>query len=127
MSTRPFNPDNLGIRTDLGVHEGAASAAALSQIFEAIEAGEDDFVVVATMDDAEGQVYVQSAPSEGGYVVEHRDGSVERHFGTEVPTHLAAAALVSAWAFGGDDWDAGVAWERVTFDDVEWAEDDDEE
>ncbi|QIK72432.1 hypothetical protein G7070_09335 [Propioniciclava coleopterorum] len=72
----------------------------------------DDFVIVATDD----QVYMQSACREfDAYQLEYRDGSADRHFGTEVATADEVAAAMRGWLAGDDSSYRDLDWEQVTF------------
>lgn len=92
------------------------SEDALLMMFEDLEAGEGAFVIVDDLRDRSGHTYAQAARrDDGSYDVEYRDGGPDRHYGTEVPDHRAAHALLTGWAFGLDGWRGSTTWRRLSF------------
>jgi hypothetical protein len=86
----------------------------LFELFRDIEAGEGTFLIVKRATDPNGQVYAQALRREdGSYVVEHREGDAEHHYGTVVADMRAAHQLLTGWAFGLPDWDQGTSWSTV--------------
>ena len=99
-----------------GSHSSVQDAQELKTILEAQEPA--GFVVVARTN-AEQQ-YIQSAPlSEGRWVVEFQDGSVDAHYGSEVDSLEELQQLMDAWVAGGAaaarSWD-GIEWAKVDLD-----------
>lgn len=92
------------------------SEDALFALLEHMERGEEDYLIVERTSDSTQQTYAQVAPEGNGeYVVEHRDGSPERHFATHVADMRSAHELLTGWAFDVPDWDAGVEWTAGSF------------
>jgi hypothetical protein len=86
----------------------------LLQLLQDIEAGQGTFLIVSKTIDNSGQTYAQTLRCEdGSYVVEHREGTAEKHYGTTVSDLRAAHALLTGWAFERPDWDAGNSWSPV--------------
>ena len=59
------------------------------------------------------ELYIQTAVDGDGYVLEHREGSVERHFQTHVPNASAVVAAFTAFAAGDESWKGAHAWQRI--------------
>ncbi|GAB3940212.1 hypothetical protein GCM10029976_057550 [Kribbella albertanoniae] len=79
-----------------------------------IEAGEGSFLIVDRLADASGQTYAQALRNaDGSYVVEYRDGSADRHYGTVVGDMRSAHRLLTGWAFDVPGWQASARWDRV--------------
>ena len=90
------------------------SSDQLLALLSAVARGDEEFLIVERSSDRSGQTYIQTARPEGDWVVEHRDGSAERHFRTLVADMQAVQGLMTSWASDLDDWRTAVAWERVT-------------
>lgn len=70
----------------------------------------DDFIIVETGE----EMYTQSKRIDADtFLVEYRDGSAERHFGTEVATAGEVAAVIRGWAARDADAYRDLAWSRV--------------
>ncbi|MEU4392913.1 hypothetical protein [Kribbella sp. NPDC023855] len=79
-----------------------------------IENGSGSFLIVERTSDPHKQTYAQAARrDDGSYVVEHREGSAERHYGTEVADMRTAHKLLTGWAFDLPAWDDEVQWTPV--------------
>lgn len=79
-----------------------------------IENGQGGFLIVEMTADATGQTYAQAARGDdGSYVVEHREGSADRHYGTVVADMRAAHQLLTGWAFKLPAWNQNVQWSQV--------------
>jgi hypothetical protein len=90
------------------------SEAALLRLLDDIEAGRGTFLIVNRTSDPSGQTYAQALRREDGrYVVEHREGDAEHHYGTVVADLRSAHALLAGWAFERPGWSDGVAWSPV--------------
>lgn len=75
-----------------------------------IGGGGDRFLVLQRIPDLP-DVYAQVWHRTGGdYTLEHRDGSVERHFQATVDNPEDVIAALTGWARHAPDWDAGPAW-----------------
>ncbi|CAM3490623.1 hypothetical protein NOZE110980_00380 [Nocardioides zeicaulis] len=84
-------------------------------MFEDIEAGHGTFLIVESLVDQSGQTYAQSSRNDDGtYVVEHRDGRPDRHFGTTVADMRIAHGLVTGWAFNLPEWDKSATWTPIS-------------
>ena len=91
------------------------SEDALFMMFEDIDAGESTFLIVESLADQSGQSYAQTSRNgDGTYVVEYRDGSPDRHFGTIAQDMRAAHALVTGWAFRSPAWEQSATWQPVS-------------
>lgn len=90
------------------------SSDQLLALLSAVARGDEEFLIVERSSDRSGQTYIQASRVEGDWVVEHRDGSAERHFRTRVPDMQAVHSLLTSWASDLDDWPTAIAWERVT-------------
>ncbi|HST83129.1 MAG TPA: hypothetical protein VLL08_15450 [Kineosporiaceae bacterium] len=100
-------PENGPVRDD-------PSEDLLFQLLQDIEAGQGTFLIVNKTIDPSGQTYAQALRCEdGSYVVEHREGNAEKHYGTVVPDLRSAHALLVGWAFERPDWDNGSSWSPV--------------
>ena len=83
-------------------------------MFEELEAGKSDFLIVERTADLSRETYAQTIRhDDGSYTVEYRDGSADRHYGTGVPDMRAAHRLITDWAYELPGWDAGLEWDRV--------------
>lgn len=73
------------------------------------------FLIVERTTDPSGQTYAQAYRNEDGtYVVEHRAGSAEAHFKTDVSDMRAAHALLAAWAFDLPYFKHFERWQRIS-------------
>lgn len=90
------------------------TADQLLALLSAVARGDEEFLIVERSSDRSGQTYIQTSRVEGDWVVEHRDGSADRHFRTRVADMQAVQSLLTSWASDLDDWRTAVAWERVT-------------
>ncbi|MBB4134887.1 hypothetical protein [Gordonia humi] len=72
----------------------------------------EDFVIAETGEN----VYIQTKRvADDEYLLEYRDGSPDRHFGTTVSTAEQVAAAVRGWLTGDDSSYRGHHWERIEF------------
>jgi hypothetical protein len=91
------------------------SEDALFIMLEAIEAGEDTYLIVDSLRDSTNQTYVQTSRNDDGtYIVEYRDGGPNSHYGTVAQDMRAAHALITGWAFGVPGWRDSATWEPVS-------------
>lgn len=89
----------------------------LFMLMEDIERGNEKFLVIERLSDTTQQTYIQSARNDDGtYVVEYRDGSPQKHFGTNVGDMRSAHAVITAWAFELPHWSDSATWSQITFD-----------
>ncbi|MDT0202959.1 hypothetical protein [Nocardioides sp. AE5] len=92
------------------------SSDALLMLFEGIEEGTSSYLIVDDLADATGHTYAQTSRNkDGSWVVEHRDGSPDRHFGTTAPDMASAHALIAGWAQQAPGWRESATWEQVSF------------
>jgi hypothetical protein len=86
----------------------------LFELLRDIEDGHGTLLIVERTTDPSGQIYAQVLRREDGrYVVEHREGDAEHHYGTVVLDLRAAHELLTGWAFEIPDWDNGITWSTV--------------
>lgn len=88
----------------------------LLDILSDVERGNELFLVVDRLDDPDRQTYMQTILEGGAFVVEHREGSPDRHFRAVAPSKQEVHAVFMAWVQGDDAWRAGLAWERDPVD-----------
>lgn len=70
----------------------------------------DDFIIVETGE----EMYIQSKRVDADvFLLEYRDGSADRHFGTELTTPDEVAAAIRGWAVGETDAYRGLDWSTV--------------
>lgn len=80
-------------------------------LLEDIEAGEGRFLIIERTTDPSNQTFAQAARNDdGSYVVEHCEGSADRHYGTVAADRRAAHELLSGWAFQIDGWRDQAVW-----------------
>ena len=94
------------------------SADLLFEILSDIERGDELFVVVERLSDRSGQTYMQTIMEGDVFVVEHRDGSPERHFRAAAPGKHEAHSVFTGWAFDLPGWREALGWELATLDQV---------
>jgi hypothetical protein len=86
----------------------------LSMLLQDIEDGRVSFLIVERPADPSGQTYAQvTRRDDGCYIVEHRQGDAERHYGTVVADMRAAHRLLSGWAFDLPGWRDQASWAPV--------------
>lgn len=86
----------------------------LFMLLEDIDHGEGTWVIVERLSDPTQQTYAQVLRvNSDSWVVEHRAGSADTHFGTMVRGLRQAHALLTGWAFDLDGWQQGATWSRV--------------
>ncbi|MFC8076788.1 DUF6891 domain-containing protein [Streptomyces sp. NPDC057307] len=95
------------------------SADRLGELIARIGGVDDQFVTVDRIPDRP-QVFIQVArDSAESYTLEHRDGSADAMFGTELSDAESVTRVMVAWARQEDGWDAGLVWKRVDLPPVE--------
>lgn len=70
------------------------------------------FVVVGRPSGSE-QTYIQVAQEEAGLVLEHREGTAQRHFQAHTTDAALAARVVVDWASRGTEWPTALPWQRI--------------
>lgn len=89
------------------------SADGLGGLVARIGGVDDQFLTVDRIPDRPC-VFIQVArEGSGKYTLEHRDGSPDAMFGTELADAESVARIMVAWARQEPGWDAGVVWEPV--------------
>ena len=110
MTTEP----RLRAQPENGPSRDDPSEDLLLTLLEEIESGSGTFLIVTRTTDPTGQTYAQALRRDDGtYIVEHREGSPEQHYGTAAADLKAAQTLITGWAFERPHWSDGVAWEPV--------------
>jgi hypothetical protein len=88
-------------------HSGLPSEPALS-------ADGSRFFLERTVDQSH-QTYAQVIRADGGgWLLERRDGSTDKHFRVVLPDLRTAHHALTAWAFELPDWWNAAAWEHTT-------------
>ena len=91
------------------------SEDALFVMFQDIEAGRGSYLILDALADTTGQTYAQtSRNTDGSYLVEYRDGTADRHFGTTAEDMRAAHELLVGWAFKVPGWRDAATWTPVS-------------
>jgi hypothetical protein len=86
----------------------------LFMLLEDIEAGEGSFLIVERTTDPSAETYAQALRrDDGSYLVEHREGDADHHYGTTVADMHAAHQLLTGWAFQRPGWSDQVTWSQV--------------
>ncbi|MEI8407379.1 MULTISPECIES: hypothetical protein [unclassified Kribbella] len=86
----------------------------LFELLSDVERGEGNYLIIERTTDASGHTYAQALRCEdGSYVVEHREGSADRHYGTSVADMRAAHQLLTGWAFELPGWNHNTQWTPV--------------
>ena len=79
-----------------------------------VEAGEGTFLIVERTTDPTGHTYAQALRrGDGSYIVEHREGDAEHHYGTVAPDMRSAHRLLTGWAFKLPGWKDRATWSPV--------------
>lgn len=85
-------------------------------LLDEIAGGAGTFLIIERTADPTGQTYAQALRNDdGSYVVEYREGSADRHFGTLATDMRAAHALLSGWAFEVAGWRDQADWKPVRY------------
>ncbi|MFJ8045787.1 DUF6891 domain-containing protein [Kitasatospora sp. NPDC096147] len=105
----------ITVRTADGERLVRPTPEELAALVARIGADGDRFLILQRAPDLP-DVFAQTWHRSGDvYAVEHRDGSVERHFGTLFDDPGAVAAALTGWAREEPGWDAGKEWSRLVF------------
>ncbi len=105
----------IAVRMESGKVWEDPSEDFLFMLFEEVNEGESDWLIIERLSDTSGQTYLQSAKDEDGFVVEYRDGSPDSHFGAYVSDFRKAHEIATGWAFGLPGWSERASWSRVDF------------
>jgi hypothetical protein len=108
---RPAPGEPVGVKAGDGTRLGALTYRRLESIVTGLPPAEPWIVL-----ERDPEVYVQTLRQpDGSFVLEHRDGSAYRHFGTRVSQAHEVLTRMWAWLQGEPDWNADADWERVQF------------
>lgn len=88
----------------------------LLEVLSDIERGGELFLVVDRLADPDRQTYMQTILEGGVFVVEHREGSPDRHFRAVTSSKDEVHAAFVAWAAGDEAWRQVLAWELEPVD-----------
>lgn len=88
----------------------------LLDVLSDIERGRELFLVVDRLGDPDGQTYMQTILEGGVFVVEHREGSPDRHFRAVASSKQEVHAAFVAWAQDDATWRTALAWEQEPVD-----------
>jgi hypothetical protein len=109
-------PADLRATPELGSPVENPAKDTIFQMLQEIDSGVGSFLLLERTSDATGQTYAQVLRrNDGRYVIEHRAGAPERHFGTMVADARSVYRLLTGWAFQLPGWDSWAQWSRVRF------------
>jgi hypothetical protein len=78
--------------------------------------GADNWLIVERPSDPNGETYAQVLLKEDGtFVIEHREGSAERHYQATAPDIHSVHEALTGWAFELDGWRDPLEWQQLTF------------
>ena len=86
----------------------------LLALLTAVARGDEEFLIIERPSDRSGQTFIQTVRDDTGWVIEHRDGSAQRHFRTHAADLGATQRVLTSWAHDADDWRTAIDWERMT-------------
>ncbi|MEU6061377.1 hypothetical protein [Streptomyces sp. NPDC047097] len=101
---------DITVRTENGERYPRVPSDELARLVRGIGGEGDRFLVLQRIPDLPevfAQVWHEAG---GGYTLEHRDGSPDRHFQATAGTPEAVTAALTGWARGRGGWDAGLDW-----------------
>jgi hypothetical protein len=85
------------------------------ELLSDIESGTEQFFIIERKADSSGETYAQVIESVGGgWRLERRDGSADRHFGVDLTDKREVHAALVAWAFALPGWETHVGWQRMS-------------
>jgi hypothetical protein len=101
-------------KTEAGEVWDDPSEDLLFELLMDIERGEGSFLIVELTADPNGETYVQAMRGDdGSYIVEYREGSADRHYGTVAADMRAAHKLLAGCACEIPGWQQDAQWTRV--------------
>jgi len=90
------------------------SADMLFELLSDVERGDEQFVIVERTVDPSHQTYAQAIQADsGGWLLERRDGSADKHFRALLPDLRATHRALTAWAFELPNWQDAAPWENA--------------
>jgi hypothetical protein len=85
-------------------------------LFEDIDARQGASLITERPTDPSSQTYAQARRrDDGSYIVEHREGDAEDHYGTLVPDMRAAHRLLTGWAFQRPGCRDQASWSQIRY------------
>lgn len=79
-----------------------------------LDQGEEDFFIVDAGQDQFAQALRLDPEVGGGFLVEHRDGGPDSHFGFTADSRAEMADALSDWLFQATDWKSRYPWKPVS-------------
>jgi hypothetical protein len=105
----PAPGEPVGVKAGDGTRLGALTQARLESLVRDLPSSDPWSVL-----ERDPHVYVQTLRQDDGtYVLEHRAGGADRHFGTTVPGTEEVVSRLWAWLQRESNWDADLEWEHV--------------
>jgi hypothetical protein len=102
----------LRAQTAAGRAYDTPNAALLLRLLNELGPG-NQFLVVDRLDAPNPEHYMQVyLETDGTFVVEYREGAVDRHFEAVVDDVQSAHAVLAGWAAGSAGWRDGCDWRR---------------
>ncbi len=106
---RPAPGEPVGVKAGDGTRLGALTYARLESLIHDLPSS-DPWIVL----ERAPELYVQTLRQDDGtYVLEHRAGAADRHFGTSVPDTPEVITRLWAWLRREPNWDADLEWDPV--------------
>lgn len=101
-------------KTTLSTADGVRMAdPSAGQIGDALaDLDESNWFAILERGHEGSEVYLQTARNEGGFLLEHREGSPERHYTVKVTDRDRLVRAFAAFVAGDDAWKGWFAWER---------------
>ncbi len=115
----PDNPERatapcLLATTDEGDEHLDPSEDVLFRLLEDVGKREEGHVIVGRLPRTDDQTYVQTLrQGDGTWLVEHRDGSPERHYSATTSDMRTVHLVLTHWAFDRDGWREALDWTPV--------------
>jgi hypothetical protein len=105
----------LRAHTESGQSWDDPSEDLMFELLSDIERGTEQFFIIERKADSSGETYAQVIESVGGgWRLERRDGSADRHFGVDLTDKGEVHAALVAWAFELPGWETHVGWQRLS-------------
>lgn len=85
------------------------------ELLSDIERGAEQFFIIERTSDSSGETYAQVIESVGGgWTLERRDRSADRHFGVDLREKREVHAAQVSWAFELPGWETRVDWQKLS-------------